>query len=81
MTDIPKREIQAAKQWRLARKLTVADLAERTGYQIETIYFFERGGRPRQPITSWVWQRYKTSCAGVEMALAGRTFDWRTPSI
>lgn len=76
MTAIPKHEFMAAKRWRLARHLSVADLAEKTGYQVETIYFFERGGRPSQPVSEWVWQRYKTSCAGVEAQIGGRAFDW-----
>lgn len=74
---VPKHEIAAAREWRLARRLTVQDLSARTGYQIETIYFFERGGRPSQPIRPWVWQRFKTSCSGVEAEIrAGKAFDW-----
>lgn len=76
MTAVTKSEIAAARAWRLARGLTVRQLSDATGYQIETIYFYERGGTSKQPITPWVWQRYKTSCAGVELILTGKAFNW-----
>lgn len=76
------RDSKAARSWRLARKLSHADLAEKTGYAVETIYKYERlglpspaeggVGRPRihspqtGAIEPWVWQRYRLACAGVE---------------
>lgn len=82
---------KAARTWRLARALTIATLAEKTGYAVETIYKYERLGLPetavgrprlRQPapgaIEPWVWQRYRLACAGVEAEIqSGEKFEWR----
>jgi hypothetical protein len=74
---IAKSEIRAAKEWRQSRRLSVQQLAELSGYAIETIYFMERGGRPSQPTTEFTWQRYKQVCAAVDTQLrTGREFSW-----
>jgi DNA-binding XRE family transcriptional regulator len=73
-----KKEFDAARAWRLARGLSVDQLAELTGYARETIYVYERGGHQNQPIQPWVWLRYKSSCAGVEAELQGSKFEWQT---
>lgn len=81
-----------AKSWRLARKITVAELAALTGYSIEAVYAFERGSTPARswkagrklkpatepgPIQEWVWLRYKNACAGVDRRLRmGKEWDW-----
>lgn len=77
-------EHDKAKAWREKRGLTVDRLAELTGYRPRMIYWMERGQSPpnayrKKPakVAEWVWQRYKTMCAGVEAQLAsGKIFDW-----
>ena len=71
-------EFQQAKAWRQARGLAVAELAELTGYSIETIYVFERGRQPGgAKIKEWAWQRFKQACAGVDWQLrTGKEFGW-----
>lgn len=57
-----------ARSWRKSRGLSVAQLAEATGYSVQSIYHFETGrGSHRRPIADWAWQRYKMVCAGVEL--------------
>lgn len=74
------REYERAKFWRTnVARMTVAELAEATGYTIEAVYLMERGmastGRKVKP---WVWKRYKMACAGVDAALREtRVFNWQ----
>lgn len=72
-------QYQQAKAWRQARGLSVVELAEQTGYSIETIYVFERGQQPGgAKIKEWAWQRFKCACAGVDRQLkTGKEFIWQ----
>lgn len=82
-------EHEAAAAWRRRRGLTPAQLAELTGYSKEAIYWAERGETPPnrnhksgntkdRVIKSYVWQRYKNACAGVDRFLkSGKSFDWK----
>lgn len=71
---------EAAKAWRLARKLTLDQLAELTGYSVPAIRKFEAGSRNKQAgegHSEWTWQRYKMACAGAAAQLrTGRVFEW-----
>ncbi len=75
-------EYHKARDWRLARGLTVQRLAELTGYSIESIYAMERGKSTTPAggrVKEWVWQRYKCACAGIEAQIrSGLNFDWGT---
>lgn len=62
-------EYQKLKRWREQTvRLTVQQLADRTGYSFGRIYEFERGERQEG------LERFKLVCAGV---FAGDGFDWR----
>jgi hypothetical protein len=67
-----------AKEWRLARGLSIANLAELSGYSVEALYIFERGQNPDgSKIADWVWQRYKMCCAGIDAQIrSGIDFKW-----
>jgi transcriptional regulator with XRE-family HTH domain len=78
-----------ARQWRESLNLSVAKLAELTGYSTVSIWWFEQGLTPSRTakhiagkaksgkIKATVWQRYRNTCAGVEAQLrAGRQFNW-----
>ncbi len=75
---------QRARAWREGHGLTRAQLAERTGWSPEAIYWFEEGHKPPRPgqrtyyeIEDWVFMRYRLACAGVEHELkTGRVFNW-----
>lgn len=77
-------EHERAKAWREKRGLSVDQLADLTGYGRRSVYWMERGESPPNgtrskpaPVASWVWQRFKMICAGVEAQLkTGKTFDW-----
>lgn len=75
-------EHDKAKAWRERAGLSVAQLAELTGYSPESIYWFERGltpkGSNRKPtkIAAWVWLRFKRACQGVAAEIRGNKFDW-----
>lgn len=71
-------EHQQAREWRLARGLTVDQLAEASGYSREAIYCFERGRMANgNKIPEWVWRRFKMCCAGVDrLHRNGIVFDW-----
>jgi transcriptional regulator with XRE-family HTH domain len=77
MANAKKQESERARQWRLARRLTVDHLAELTGWTPQTVYVFERGyqhnGKPVDPFVFW---RYRMACAGVEAQLRGLKFNW-----
>lgn len=78
------KEHEKAQAWRLERGLSVAQLAERTGYAQSSIYWFERGLTPpnakrEKPgeIPWWIWQRYRMICAAVETEMqTGKKFEW-----
>ncbi len=80
---------ESARQWRESLNLSVAKLAELSGYSPISIYCFEWGRTPPRtkkhvagkaksgPIKAPVWQRYRNVCAGVEAQLrAGKQFDF-----
>ena len=77
-------EHDKAKAWRLSHDLSVAQLADLTGYAAPTIYWMERGQTPpnkksKTPgeIPWFVWKRYKMICAGVNaQILMGKEFEW-----
>lgn len=78
-----RNEAEQAQAWREKRGLSREQLAQLTGYQPITIYWFEKGmtppnrnGRDRE-IREWVWTRYKMACAGADKQLrSGKSFDW-----
>lgn len=67
-----------AQLWRKARGFSVKQLSELTGYSIESVYIFERGANPDgSDISDFVWQRYKTCCAGIDAQIrSGIVFQW-----
>lgn len=77
-----------AKRWREKTKLSVAALAERTGYSPESIYLFEKGftydarGKTKRgdirknALNERAFHRYRMACAGVSASLAGSSFNW-----
>lgn len=80
---------EAARQWREALKLSVADLARLTGYSEVSLRWYEAGLTPPRTnkhmagpmksgkIPAQVWKRYRNVCAGVEAQLrAGKQFDF-----
>lgn len=81
-------EHEKARQWREARGLSLAELAELTGYGEGSIRWFEKGmtpplrrakgGKPHdRTISPWVWTRFKLACSGVDRQLrSGKTFEW-----
>ena len=82
---------EQARAWRKSLNLSVAKLAELTGYSTISIYGFEWGRTPTRtaahiagkqkskPIPARIWQRYRNTCAGVASQLrAGKQFDWET---
>jgi len=57
-------------------RLSIDQLAERTGYSPRTIYLMELGCTAHgQKIKPWVWQRYKRACAAVHLDHTSK-FDW-----
>ena len=69
-------EHDRARAWREhVVKLTRPQLANRTGYCVETIANFERGmsgsGRPLNPRA---WQKYRLACAAIHVGV--RDFNW-----
>lgn len=76
-------EHDKARKWREANVGTREQLAEKLGYSVESIYWYERGINPprgkhrkQEPIASWVWQRYKLACAGLQAQIEGNKFNW-----
>lgn len=81
-------EHEKARQWREARGLSVAELADLTGYGELAIRWFEKGctpplrkakgGKPNdRTISPWVWTRYKMACSGADRRLrSGKEFGW-----
>ncbi len=71
-------EQQKARAWRAQRGLTVARLAELTGYSREAVYLMERGkAASGDSVAPWAWQRFKCACAGIDAQLrSGINFEW-----
>jgi len=76
-------EATKAVAWRQRHGMTPEQLAELTGYSMQTIYWMERGwaapktGEDPQPIKPWVWKRYKMACLGAAAQLHARQeWDW-----
>ena len=75
---------EKARAWRKRHDLTIARLAELTGYGPRAIMWMEKGQSPPSPgrkkpgqVPEWVWQRYRMMCSGVERQLeTGERFDW-----
>ena len=67
-----------AKAWRIARKLSVKELADLSGYSEEAIWRFERPTNGQGlPHSEYSLQRYKLCCSGVDRQLRnGRAFEW-----
>ncbi len=70
-------EAARAKWWRVnVARLSIEELARRTGYSWRAIYRFESGvtnaGKPHKPLA---WHRYKLCCAALHYA-KGREFQW-----
>lgn len=75
-------EPEKARAWRERHKFTREQLAERVGYSVEAIYWFEKGINPprgkkrkRGPIEPWVWQRYKLACLGWQSS-QNKQWNW-----
>jgi hypothetical protein len=82
MKPISKAELQRAADWRTKRQLTMARLAELTGYSASNICRFEGGmvpasqTQPEHPVTPTAFRRYKMICCAVDMLLrAGKNID------
>jgi len=77
-----KPEHERCREWRKRMGLTVAELAEATGYSPRSLYWFELGQTPPRGIkdrriSDDVWKRFKMACAGAAATLNSRhTFDW-----
>jgi transcriptional regulator with XRE-family HTH domain len=68
---------QQAKAWRERHKLSVAELANLTGYSPEAIYTFERGSRYDGKHSEWALYRYRMACAAAEQQVkTGKVFEW-----
>jgi transcriptional regulator with XRE-family HTH domain len=63
-------EPEKAKAWRRHMGLTMAELAQLTGYSVESIFLFEAGhnsqGKPHAP---HAWRRYKLACMAVRFLM------------
>lgn len=65
-----------AKEWRLARGLTLDELAYLSGYSKQAIFWFEKGTAHRgTPLDPNSWRRYKRICAAIEFD-RDETFQW-----
>lgn len=71
-------EHERAKAWRHRMGLTLRELAEHTGYELKSIWWFEQGRTSRgDEVKPWVMQRYRNCCATVERKLTRKEeFDW-----
>ncbi len=75
---------EKARAWRKRHKLTIAQLADLTGYGPRSIMWLEKGlsppgaGRRKpSPVPDWIWQRFRMMCGGVDHQLrTGRKFEW-----
>lgn len=72
-------EHQKAKKWRLARGLTLDELAHLSGYSKQAIFWFEKGVSTRgTPLDPYSWQRYRRICAAIEFD-RDEKFNWGVP--
>jgi hypothetical protein len=80
-------ESDEARAWAVNRGWTAYEVAERTGYSYEAVYWFWRGCTPpnrniktnskSRKIKPNVWQRFKIACSGAEReAKSGKKFGW-----
>lgn len=81
-------EHERAKRWRESHGLSLAQLADLTGYTEISLRWFEKGQTPPmrnakgghaadRRIKPWVWKRFKNACAGVDNRLkTGKSFEW-----
>jgi DNA-binding XRE family transcriptional regulator len=77
-------EYDKARAWRESLHLSRRELAERLGLAAITVYWMEKGIRPRagsqfpaKPVDPRTWRRYKLACAGLHQELMdGGVFDW-----
>ena len=79
-THATKDEGARAAWWRTnIVKLTVKELADLTGYSAQAIYLMERGiNSAGKPVEPWAWQRYRMTCAGVQLQIVAQAqFEWR----
>lgn len=83
--SISQAEIERAQAWRIRRNLTMAELADLTGYSISKIHWAERGLKPPlrsglnpKPISAKTWERYRKACHYVELCLqySPKKFGW-----
>lgn len=72
-----------AQAWRESQSLSIAELADLTGYSPLAIRFFEKGVTPSRsnakpgPHSKTAWKRYRNICAGVDAQLRSkREFKW-----
>jgi len=66
-----------AKKWRLARGLTLDELAHLSGYSKSALSWFERGlsSSGKGPVDPYAWHRYRRICAAIEFD-RNETFQW-----
>lgn len=72
-----------AVAWRESLSLSIAELADLTGYSPLAIRFFEKGVTPSRsnaksgPHSKTAWKRFKNCCAAVDAQLRSRKeFKW-----
>jgi DNA-binding XRE family transcriptional regulator len=62
------REAAAARAWRKRMGLTMAELAQLTGYSPEALFLFEKGHTSSgKPHAEHSWRRYKLACLAVRI--------------
>jgi transcriptional regulator with XRE-family HTH domain len=84
-------EYEQARLWRQRLGLTQRQLADLTGYSVESISHYENGTTPSRswsdskrkvkansrPIDAFVWFRYKRCCAAVDAEMrTKKVFKW-----
>jgi transcriptional regulator with XRE-family HTH domain len=70
-------EYEQAKAWRVAKGLSLDDLADLTGYSRTSILWFERGALPSgKEINKFAWHRYKRICQAIDADLNPVLFGW-----
>jgi transcriptional regulator with XRE-family HTH domain len=72
-------EHQKAKEWRLAKGLTLDELAYLSGYSKQAIFWFEKGTAHRgTPLDPNAWARFKRICHSIELDSRMAKIDpWR----
>ena len=59
-------ESKRCRAWRCSLGLTLAELAELTGYSVEACWLFESGHNSKgKPHSRATWQRWKLACLAV----------------